>query len=1013
MRRKTITLFLAVIIVIMNGISGSAASLGQEAKTSNESEYSYKDILAGIINPYDYYDKIDPSSVSDAVGYETAIGRTHIERLYDEEEHLYDVAFLNADHTKTFYYFDYPVKYIDRNGKFEDISLEIETSERNEFAYISKDSRAQSKFPYNLTDGITLDGDNLSITMIPIVNDSVKSESTESNDVFAERLSSKTIAYKKDDKTSYEYSLTYAGFKEDIVVKEYTGQTEYNFLLRTNGLKVKEIQDSYFIVDDNDNIKATIGDVIIITADENNNALGKLLCETICDKYEYLLTIYIEEEYLTDEKTIYPIRIDPTIEIKYESNGDGAIEDVTINSLDTSAGSSGSLFVGLRNTYGISRILMRFPQLNLNSINASEDIITATVEMKDLLCETDAMYVDCHPFTGNFWTESNVDWSTVSPNSYGNRTAHVSVSYSNGNSLTPKHRYSFDITAIVKGWKLGNYDKTRGIIFKAPNNVEAGPTKINKTFASYNRATNKPTLTITYENDDFPVLEDSVYFANNDYYGKYLKYNYQSQVASASVASGLLSSLGSNIKWRINRVDGGYVIRSTNNLSRYLAVPENTNSSSVDIVYVSDASIPDRCIWDIYSSGHGGLFVRSNYNYRFLNSNGSTLSTASSYGIPESQQFWKCVWRIVDRNDYGNTSNNAYRELNSYFTVDTLVLNEEQSKAPTINKSPLNSLWADVDDFNYTYSSGTNGSVSFNGDTGIASGLNIGITTYTATHKVTGLSYSFDIYVDLYTYKLVDFFEFDADAALLIRDVYNRIDNAYSSSTEKHKAWITSRLLSECVYDGYTPFLNIFHIYKWDDVAGSVTSSDQNRQSFFVNTLGFTTTQYGTINSSIWNKHDNSNSDFAHMQYSLAARLAYSLQLDGVLSNIYTGNNDEYVSYLAGWLGDAVLIQGTTTIFGNDDYMADLDAENIFCIIEEDDDGLTPAIGIINQYYNTISNINNNRAVVFKTNIDFAYVRDTILNTLDMSLVDVQGNHPDTYDFIMSLDEDCAEMVDY
>ena len=30
-----------------------------------------------------------------------------------------------------------------------------------------------------------------------------------------------------NDITSFVYELTYAGFKEDIVVEEYTGQTEY------------------------------------------------------------------------------------------------------------------------------------------------------------------------------------------------------------------------------------------------------------------------------------------------------------------------------------------------------------------------------------------------------------------------------------------------------------------------------------------------------------------------------------------------------------------------------------------------------------------------------------------------------------------------------------------------------------------------------------------------------------------------------------------------------------------
>ena len=67
------------------------------------------------------------------------------------------------------------------------------------------------------------------------------------------------------------------------------------------------------------------------------------------------------------------------------------------------------------------------------------------------------------------------------------------------------------------------------------------------------------------------------------------------------------------------------------------------------------------------------------------------------------------------------------------------------------------------------------------------------------------------------------------------------------------------------------------------------------------------------------------------MQITLSARLAYKLDLDGFASNIGSFSSAENVSYLAGWLGDATLKNddGVTT-FGNDDYCADLDAENIY-----------------------------------------------------------------------------------
>lgn len=64
-------------------------------------------------------------------------------------------------------------------------------------------------------------------------------------------IDDKTIGYQLDERTSLEYSLTYTGFKEDIVVSEYTGQTEYEFTLLTEGLTLEEIDGSYYLTDEN------------------------------------------------------------------------------------------------------------------------------------------------------------------------------------------------------------------------------------------------------------------------------------------------------------------------------------------------------------------------------------------------------------------------------------------------------------------------------------------------------------------------------------------------------------------------------------------------------------------------------------------------------------------------------------------------------------------------------------------------------------------------------------------
>ena len=92
--------------------------------------------------------------------------------------------------------------------------------------------------------------EDASISLVPhlpsVATKSLSAEKTVAN-ATARKINNKTVAYTYDDKTTLEYSLTYTGFKEDIVVSEYTGQTRYDFTLYTGGLKLTERNGSFYI----------------------------------------------------------------------------------------------------------------------------------------------------------------------------------------------------------------------------------------------------------------------------------------------------------------------------------------------------------------------------------------------------------------------------------------------------------------------------------------------------------------------------------------------------------------------------------------------------------------------------------------------------------------------------------------------------------------------------------------------------------------------------------------------
>ena len=1033
--KKLMCLLLAVIITasIVPPIPVVAAAQEQPVQETvtqeKTSEELLKDVMAGVLTVEEAFGTLDANTVPEIVGYDTAVARTHIARMYDEEgDNLNQVIFLNADGTRTAYFYDHPVKYVDETGKIKDISLDIaETDVAGQFETAANSS--VTTFSKNVTDGIGLRSENASISLVPhlptAATKSLSATKVVAN-ATAQKINNKTVAYTYDDKTTLEYSLTYTGFKEDIVVKEYTGQTRYDFTLYTNGLKLEERNGSFYLTDSAGAVKAQLGDIIIFTADDRNNTMGDMAAKAVVENQEYLLSILVDPEFLADEKTAYPIRIDPTIEFSYEDNGD-YMEDVTINSNGGSDGTAYSLSVGLRSNYGIARTLMKFPIITRDVWTPDMVIVSAQVAIRDLMCETEATQVDCYAFTGNEWTETTANWSNVSPTSISSTllSSHT-ISYASGATQPEWQTYAFDITAAAEGWLTGNYNVEKGIIFKAPDAVENGSTYIHKTLASFNRSSYKPTLSVTYS-DVINLFMEDAYYLNNEYWGEYLQY----AVATACSTSGLISSLGDLIRWEIVPVNGGYVIRSKTDSTKYLAVPENINDDSVVIAHVNNTPLPSRCIWTMTLVS--GFLIKSNYNSRYLCCDSILLRTTSNIGTVGSSEYKMCTWRVADTNYYGNTSSNTTRELEEGFSVSTFFVNVGESAVPVINAVSANTLWASPSDFIFECDLNSDPIVYFDYGSCVGLGEHYGISNYVATHKVTGRTVVFVAYVERYVYELVNLYGFTPNEAMLIRSVYDTVDAVYENKSPTYRAWIVSRLLSSFDY------LDIL----WRQTAGVVVYAE-DLQSFFVDTLGYSVAEYTQIKEAITNQHSGSStavntSDFAHMQASLAARLAYTLNTHGWTVGIAELVTDEKISYLAGWLGDATISSGGGIVLKNDDYMADLDAENLYRIVLNG----TSIIDATNTYYNSLTAFNT-RAHIFLGHIPYdsvqskvfyelidihlyTYLNEAINNANPfaansiMELINdeqyhwdtIYSNYPDTYNFLLSLQNRSANLTNY
>lgn len=321
-------------------------------------------------------------------------------RVKSEESDLSDIVLEKNDGTRALYIFDSPVKYMSDNGTVIDKSNKVIKSGG---AFKSESNDIEVTLPLSLSSGITVDDEELNLSMRPIRNNNLArllsvgkksgEESVKYEDVF-------------DEYTDIEYTYTYDGVKEDIILEKYNGTNKFDFELLTNGLELCEDKGVLLLKDNNGNVRAVIGEIVVFSADNKNNTMGKYQIIEKGKNNCYVISVTVDNEYLTSEKTKYPVTIDPYIK---SNTGDGGIEDMQVfkgtdgkGDKEKSAGLSGVSRVGWSD-WGACRTLLKFKQknvLNNHGITLKGQIISASIEMRDLMCQSDEVPVYCTQFAG-------------------------------------------------------------------------------------------------------------------------------------------------------------------------------------------------------------------------------------------------------------------------------------------------------------------------------------------------------------------------------------------------------------------------------------------------------------------------------------------------------------------------------------------------------------------------------------------------------------------------------------
>ena len=249
---------------------------------------------------------VSEENLPDSLDAEAIIADGYVARLNSEEQSLSEIVLEKEDGTRSLYLFGENVKYIDENGEVADKS---NNAVRRGNAYVNEGNDVEVVLPATLTAGIAVTGDELNITMKPLADKIGRSLSP------AVKTADDTVVYSDvfDSSTNIEYTYTYGGVKENIVLESYNGKNSFDYEITTGGLSLYEDKGTLLLADESGDVKATLGEVVVFSADNKNNTFGKYKVEELEKNNRYKVTLTVDKEYLTDPDTKYPVKINPDI----------------------------------------------------------------------------------------------------------------------------------------------------------------------------------------------------------------------------------------------------------------------------------------------------------------------------------------------------------------------------------------------------------------------------------------------------------------------------------------------------------------------------------------------------------------------------------------------------------------------------------------------------------------------------------------------------------------------------
>ena len=407
-------------------------------------------------------------------------GKGHVLRVTDMEDELNTATFQNIDGSYSTYVFGEPIKYIDNNGNVNDKSNALIQTLVG-FSNVKNDIRVS--YPNNIAMGITARYGDYNIRMTPIIPDGASAGSGVLGANDGSTVSDKvTYSGVFGSGTRVEYTQTFAGFKEIIILENDVGISDFSFNLITGGLYIEERGGKLALVDPStDSTAATLGSLVIWDS-EYNYYPGEYSFETVKANSAYTVTVSCDS--INTEDIQYPLYIDPPILFQHSETVD-AIYDINPYSCDPNNSedevyypdtSSDTLYIG--KTGGgnspTARALVKIQNLTSiqNIYNNSDNIIySVSYSFGLIMCSPQgsaSAYINAHLCSQN-WNDATVP-SAPYYEIVGDFLDAEVLYYKYGGDQTLK-RHELNITKAVYKWMTG--EPNYGIMIKLNSDQDA------------------------------------------------------------------------------------------------------------------------------------------------------------------------------------------------------------------------------------------------------------------------------------------------------------------------------------------------------------------------------------------------------------------------------------------------------------------------------------------------------------------------------------------------------------